>query len=43
MPTAGGSYTDFLNVVSGGVLIGAFAGGNTIQVPTVVVGTVTWS
>jgi len=43
MPTAGGSYTDFLNVVSGGVLIGAFAGGNIIQVPTVVVGTVTWS
>jgi hypothetical protein len=43
MPTAGGTYGDYLNVTSGGVLIGAFAGGDSIEIVTVTVGTVTWS
>lgn len=43
MPSTAQALSDYLNVVTGGVLIGAFAGGATIEIVTVTVGTVTWS
>jgi hypothetical protein len=43
MPTVGGTYNIYLNVSTGGVLIGAFVGTDTVAIPTVTVGTITWS
>ena len=43
MPTVGGTYNIYLNVSTGGVLISAFIGTDTVAIPTVTVGTITWS